>query len=45
MIFAAVGGYIGARFAKRMNAGVLRAFVVVVGCLIAGYFFWRERSA
>jgi len=43
MIFAGMGGYIGARYAKRMNPEVLRAVVVVTGVVIAGYFFWRER--
>ncbi len=45
MVFAAAGGYIGARFARRVNGNVLRAIVVIVGCLIAGYFFWRQRYA
>lgn len=43
MLFAAAGGYVGARFARRVNGGILRTIVVVVGCVIAGYFFWRER--
>jgi len=43
MIFAAAGGYIGARYARRMNPEVLRVVVVVTGVVIAGYFFWRER--
>ena len=42
MVFAALGGYIGARFARKVNGDVLRALVVVVGCLIAGYFFFRQ---
>ena len=42
MVFAAVGGFIGAHYAKRMNAGVLRAVVVVTGIVIAGYFFYRQ---
>lgn len=42
MVFAAAGGYIGARFARRVNGDVLRAIVVVVGCMIAGYFFFRQ---
>jgi uncharacterized membrane protein YfcA len=42
MGFAAVGGYIGARYAKRMNPEVLRTVVVVTGVVIAGYFFWRN---
>ncbi len=42
MVFAAAGGLIGAHYAKRMNAGVLRAVVVVTGLTIAGYFFYRQ---
>ena len=42
MVFAAAGGYMGARYARRMNAGVLRAVVVITGIAIAGYFFWRN---
>lgn len=42
MVFAAAGGYIGARYARRMNGDVLRAVVVVTGVAIAGYFFWRR---
>ena len=42
MIAAGLGGYIGARYAKRMNPGVLRIVVVVTGVLMAGYFFWRN---
>ena len=45
MLFAAAGGYVGARFARRVNGDVLRAIVVIMGCVIAGYFFWRERLA
>ena len=43
MVFAGVGGYVGAKYTKRMNPAVLRAVVVVTGVVIAGYFFWRER--
>ncbi|WP_035350015.1 sulfite exporter TauE/SafE family protein [Edaphobacter aggregans] len=43
MVFAGVGGYVGAQYARRMNANVLRAIVVVTGCAVAGYFFWRYR--
>lgn len=45
MGFAAVGGYVGARFARKVNGNVLRAIVVVVGFGISGYFFWRRRYA
>ena len=42
MVFAAAGGYVGARMAKRVNGEVLRAFVVVTGLAIAGLFFWKQ---
>ena len=42
MLFAAIGGYAGAQYARRMNAGVLRGIVVVTGCTMAAYFFWRQ---
>jgi uncharacterized membrane protein YfcA len=42
MVFAAAGGYVGARYAKRMNPDVLRSVVVVTGVVIAAYFFWRN---
>ena len=42
MVAAALGGYVGARYAKRMNGDMLRAVVVVTGVTIAGYFFWRN---
>jgi uncharacterized membrane protein YfcA len=45
MIFAALGGWIGARFARRANGDVLRAIVVTTGCVIAAYFFWRQGNA
>lgn len=41
MIFAGCGGYLGARYARRMNADVLRVVVVLIGLVISTYFFWR----
>lgn len=41
MAFAALGGWIGARFARQMNGEVLRLVVVTTGCVVAGYFFWE----
>lgn len=41
MVFAGVGGWVGAKYARGMNPAVLRAVVVVTGVVIAGYFFWR----
>jgi uncharacterized membrane protein YfcA len=43
MVFAAAGGYVGAQYARRMNPDVLRAIVVLTGCVIAAYFFWSQR--
>ncbi len=45
MVFAALGGWIGARFARRANGEALRAIVVTTGCIIAAYFFWRQGHA
>ena len=42
MLFAAAGGYTGAQYARRMNPGILRAIVVVTGCAMSAYFFWRQ---
>jgi uncharacterized membrane protein YfcA len=42
MVFAAIGGYVGAQYARRMNPNVLRTIVVVTGCTMAAYFFWRQ---
>ncbi len=41
MAFAALGGWTGAKLARRSNPAVLRATVVMTGCVISGYFFWR----
>ena len=42
MVICGVGGYIGAQYARKMNPDVLRLIVVATGCLMAGYFFWRQ---
>jgi uncharacterized membrane protein YfcA len=42
MVTAAVGGYFGARYARRVDARVMRAVVVGIGLTMAGYFFWRQ---
>ena len=42
MVFAAIGGYAGAHYSRRMNPDVLRAVVVSIGCVMAAYFFWRQ---
>ncbi len=42
MIFAGLGGYMGAHWARRSSPKVLRAIVVISGCTVAAYFFWRQ---
>jgi uncharacterized membrane protein YfcA len=42
MVFAALGGYFGAQYARRMDANVLRAVVVITGVVVAAYFFYRQ---
>jgi len=42
MVFAGLGGVVGAKFAKRANPAFLRGLVVVTGCVIAAYFFWKQ---
>jgi len=42
MAFAALGGWIGARTARRVPGPWLRGFVVVTGLVIAAWFFWRQ---
>ncbi|MCU1319826.1 MAG: hypothetical protein JWP98_1344 [Edaphobacter sp.] len=42
MVFAGAGGYVGAQYARRMNANMLRTIVVITGCVMAAYFFWRN---
>lgn len=39
---AVVGGYVGARVARRLNRNLVRGFVTVVGFLLAGYYFYRQ---
>ena len=42
MILAGLGGYLGAGFSRSVNPRVLRMLVVVIGCSMAAYFFWRQ---
>lgn len=42
MVFAGLGGYLGAKLAKRVSGDTLRAGVVITGCVIAAYFFWKQ---
>ena len=44
MLAAAIGGYLGARYARRMNPRYMRGLVVVIGLGMAAYFFWKQYS-
>jgi uncharacterized membrane protein YfcA len=39
---AILGGYVGARFARRLPAFYVRLLVVVIGFTLAGYYLWKE---
>lgn len=42
MVTAAAGGYFGARYARRVNPGMMRMVVVAIGLGMAAYFFWKQ---
>jgi uncharacterized protein len=42
MLTGAVGGYLGARYSRRLSPAFMRAFVVTVGLGMAAYFFLRQ---
>ena len=42
LVGAALGGYGGARVAQKLNPGLVRAFVILVGFSMAFYFLWRH---
>ncbi len=44
MVTCAIGGYLSARLAQRLNPRFLRAMVVVIGLGMAGYFFWKNHA-
>ena len=41
IVTAAIGGYFGARYARRVDARVMRGVVVAIGLGMAAYFFWK----
>ncbi len=43
MVTGAVGGYVGGRSARRLNARWVRGAVTLIGFAMAGYFFYRDR--
>lgn len=40
-ILAAIGGYVAARYSKRLNQKLMRRLVATIGFVTAAYFFWR----
>jgi uncharacterized membrane protein YfcA len=40
-ILAAIGGYVAARYSKRVDPKLMRRIVASVGFVTAAYFFWR----
>ena len=42
MVTAAIGGFAGAHFSRQLNPRFMRALVVVIGLVMAAYFFWRQ---
>jgi uncharacterized membrane protein YfcA len=42
MVFAGFGGWLGAKWTKRISGDTLRSVVVVIGLVIAAYFFWKQ---
>ncbi len=42
MIAAALGGFLGARYSRRMDPRFMRLLVVAIGLGMAAYFFWKQ---
>ena len=43
MVVSAIGGYLSARIARRLNQSFLRALVIAIGFTMAAWFFWSNR--
>jgi uncharacterized membrane protein YfcA len=44
MVTCAIGGYLSARIAQRLDPRFLRGMVVVIGLGMAAYFFWKNHA-
>jgi uncharacterized membrane protein YfcA len=42
MIVAAIGGYTGARYSRKLNPAYMRIFIVLIGLGMSAYFFWKQ---
>ncbi len=40
-----IGGYVGARLARKLQASTLRSIVIVIGFAVAAYSFYRRFAA
>lgn len=45
MAAAILGGYLGARFARRLDKRVVRWIVIVIGFGLAGWYLWKRYGA
>jgi hypothetical protein len=42
LVFGTIGGYVGARIARRIDPARVRGAVVVIGFVLAGYYFYKR---
>jgi uncharacterized protein len=42
MVTAIIGGYLGARMARRMNRVLLRWLIIAIGFGLSAYYFWKR---
>ncbi len=42
MLTAAIGGYLGGRYSRRLDPRLMRAVVVVIGLSMSAYFFFKQ---
>jgi hypothetical protein len=41
-VSAILGGYLGARVARRIRPQIVRWFIIAIGLSLAGYYFYRR---
>jgi hypothetical protein len=42
MVTAAIGGYLGGSYSRKVNPRLMRLLIVSIGITMAGYFFWKQ---
>ncbi len=45
MVACAIGGYVGAHNARKINDRILRPIIIAFAFTVAAYFFWRQAHA